>query len=71
MWKRKNDLYEIPEKPEKSKEQISMLWDAMYNHIPGILKEQNKRLGWQELKINFILVLVALILAALTTKVFG
>lgn len=66
MWHRKNCSYEIPKKPERQKDQISMLWDAMYNHIPGILKEQDRRFKWQDVKINFILAFVALILGALT-----
>lgn len=74
MWHRKNNnLYEIPEKPEKperQKDQISMLWDAMYNHIPSILKEQNRRFKWQDIKINFILVFVGLILASLSIYIY-
>ena len=46
----------MPEKPEKQGEQISMLWDAVFNHIPTKLK-------WVSVKLNFVLVFLALILA--------
>jgi len=50
-----------PEKPANQKDQISMLWDAVYNHIPS-------RLKWQDIKINFILafLMVVIVLAAIT-----
>lgn len=66
MWRKKNNPYEIPPKPRKLEDQVSTMWDAIYNHIPGILREHNKRLKWQDIKLNFILVFVGLILAALT-----
>jgi hypothetical protein len=47
-----------PQKPKNQKEQISMLWDAVYNHLPS-------RLNWQDKKLNFILIFMGLILAAL------
>ena len=52
----------MPEKPEKQKDQIAQLWDAVYNHIPTQLR-------WQNIKINFILVFVGLILAALVVGI--
>lgn len=48
----------IPEKPKTQKEQISMLWDAVYNHLPT-------RLGWIDIKIGFIMGFLGLILALL------
>lgn len=47
-----------PSKPQEQKDQISMLWDAVYNHIPA-------RLKWQDVKLNFILGFMALILVVL------
>lgn len=71
MWHRKNNnCYEIPPKPEKPEDQISMMWDAIYNHIPSILRQQDRRFKWQDVKINFVLALIALILALLATKLF-
>jgi len=46
----------IPEKPKTTKEQIDMIWDAIFNAIPH-------RFKWQDIKINFILAFLALILA--------
>ena len=45
----------IPAKPKTTKAQIDMIWDALFNEIPHKFK-------WQDVKINFILVFVALIL---------
>jgi len=47
----------IPQKPESKDEQVSMIWDALYNHVFHKLK-------WQDIKITFILVFVGLLLAA-------
>jgi len=49
----------VPEKPGRLEDQVSMLWDAVWNHIPA-------QLAWQDKKINFILTFVALILGLLT-----
>ena len=46
----------IPEKPKTTKEQINMIWDALFNAIPHHLKSQ-------DIRINFILAFMALILA--------
>lgn len=53
MGKRKED------KPNTLEEQISMLWEACFNHIPSQLK-------WLDIKLTFILTFVALILGLLT-----
>lgn len=45
-----------PEKPKKMREQVDQLWDAMYNHLPT-------RLHWQDIKINFILAILAILIA--------
>lgn len=55
MWKFKSNS-EIPKKPETQKEQISMLWDFVTNHI-------FTRVCTHDMKINFILILTGLILA--------
>lgn len=47
-----------PEKPQDRDEQISMIWDALYNHV-------FHRLKTQDMKINFICGFLALILALL------
>lgn len=46
---------QTPEKPDKQKDQISMLWDACFNDIPH-------RLKWQDVKINFILGFMGVVL---------
>ena len=61
-WKINND-YHIPDKPEKIKDQLAMLWDVMYNHLPHHLHAQDARIIWQDRKINFILVLLAILVA--------
>ena len=71
MWHRKNNnCYKVPPKPKTQKEQTSMLWDAVYNHIPSILRQQDRRLKWQDVKLTFVLIFMALILASLATKLF-
>ena len=73
MWKpwRKNNSYEIPPKPKSIDEQVSMVWDFLYNHLPEKLSEQDRKIWWQDIKVNFILVLVALILACLGARLFS
>jgi len=51
-------MNKMPDKPESMKGQIDMLWDAVYNHIPT-------RLKWQDVKLNFILGFLGLILTLL------
>jgi len=65
MWKpwQQNNTYAIPPKPEDSKEQTSMMWDFLYNHLPSRLNKQDYKILWQDRKINFILVLVAILVA--------
>ncbi len=48
----------IPKKPKSQKEQISMVWDALFN---GIIH----RVNFQDTKINFILGFMVLILGLL------
>lgn len=49
---------EKPQKPKDRDEQISMIWDALYNHV-------FHRLKMQDIKINFIFGFLALILGLL------
>ena len=65
MWKpwRNKNSYTIPEKPESPDEQTSMMWDFLYNHLPSRLANQDFKILWQERKINFILILVAILVA--------
>ena len=44
-----------PGKPDKQRDQISMLWDAVYNHIPT-------QLHWQNTKVNFVLAMLGLLI---------
>jgi len=48
--------HEIPQKPKAMKNQISMLWDAVYNHIPT-------QLSSQRMQMNFIMGILGLIMA--------
>ena len=63
-WKKKPD-YKIPLKPRIPNKQLSMIWEQCFNHLPGQLEKIDWRLHFQDIKINFILVLMALILAFL------
>ncbi len=48
----------VPEKPKSQKDQISMVWDALFN---GLIH----RVNFQDIKINFILGFMVLILGLL------
>ena len=65
MWKpwKINHNYEMPVKPVTTKEQTSMMWDFLYNHLPERLTKQDDKILWQDRKINFILILVAILVA--------
>jgi len=65
MWKpwKIDNNYKIPEKPKDPDQQVSMMWDFLYNHLPGRLNKQDYKILWQDRKINFILVLVAILVA--------
>lgn len=54
---------ETPDKPTKEKEQISMLWDAVWNHLPH-------QLNFMDTKINFILAFMALLMALVGVAIF-
>jgi len=54
-----------PKKPETQKEQISMLWDAVYNHL---FTGQH----WQGVMLKFVLAFLAVIIGLWAfDKVFG
>ena len=40
------EQYEIPEKPETIKEQTSMLWDAVFNHMPHRFDKMESNQRW-------------------------
>jgi len=46
----------LPVKPKGASKQIDCLWDIVTNHVWT-------RLLWQDIKINFVLVLLSIILA--------
>ena len=55
----------MPEKPKTRDEQISMIWDALFNHVFTALH-------WQDIKINFILTLIAILIGIIAlAKLIG
>jgi len=48
--------HDTPNKPKTHDEQMDMVWDALFNHIPT-------RLAWVDLKVNFILAFIGIVLA--------
>ena len=69
-WKKKNS-YKIPTKPRNPNKQLSMIWDYCFNHLPSKLEEQDDRLRWQDRKLNFMFVFLALLLACLGKLIFS
>ena len=67
MWKpwRNKNPYEIPPKPRSVNKQVSMVWDYLYNHLPGKLAEQDRRIRFQDYKIDFILAFLAILVILL------
>ena len=53
-----------PEKPTRQRDQIDMLWDGVFNHLPTKIK-------WIDVKVNFLMAFVALILALMGIMVYG
>jgi len=49
---------QMPEKPKTTKGQVDALWDICSNHILG-------RLRWQDVKLNFILGFMGLVMVVL------
>jgi len=62
FWQR-NTEYDIPPKPKAESDQVSMIWDFLWNHLPDRLNRQDYKILWQDRKINFILILVAILVA--------
>ena len=52
----------IPPKPANQKEQISDLWEAVYNHIPSQLRLVNIQIRFILAFITIVMVLVAITL---------
>lgn len=50
--------HKIPEKPKTQKDQVSVMWDIMCNHLLSWAK-------WQDVKMRFIMAFLALIIALL------
>lgn len=67
FWKR-NNHYKVPEKPATVDEQMSMVWDAMFNHLPGLMLRQQDRLDWCDVKMRFQLALLAVIVGFLACQ---
>jgi len=63
--------YVAPAKPEGLVEQVAMIWEAIFNggsllsRMYKLERAVSRRLKWHDTKLNFILVLLALILAML------
>ena len=53
----------MPEKPKTRDEQISMIWDALFNHVFTALH-------WQDIKITFILALIAILIGIIALAKF-
>ncbi len=52
----------LPDKPNKQKDQISDLWDAVFNHLPT-------QISWLNVKMNFTLVIMGIILALIAASI--
>ena len=70
FWQR-NSEYNIPPKPEAESDQVSMIWDFIWNHLPDRLNKQDYKILWQDRKINFILILVAILVACFGKMAFS
>jgi len=73
------DAYCAPAKPEGLAEQVAMIWEAIFNggsllsRMGRLERLVKSRLKWQDTKLNFILIMLALIMALLgilTSRVF-
>lgn len=61
-WKINND-YTMPEKPVKVEDQVSAIWEFLHNHLPSHLHAQDKRIIWQDRKMNFLLIMLMILIA--------
>lgn len=64
-----SEITSVPPKPHSQKQQISMLWDAVYNHLPTQLRQLYDKQQWQDKKTTFVLVMLALVLAFLAVLI--
>ena len=73
MWKpwSNNAAHEIPAKPRNPNKQLAMVWEYCFNHLPSKLARIDRRLWWQDRKLDFMCVLLALILGTLAANLFG
>ena len=77
LWREEETIeHKVPPKPADLQQQIDMIWEAVFNG-DGILKKLvvsyshvMRRLRWQDLKLNFIRVFLALLLACWGIEVF-
>ena len=54
---------EKPKKPEDEKEQISMLWDQMFNHLPTWMRFVEMRFNFNWLLFGIVIALLACLIA--------
>ena len=54
--------FETPEKPTAQKDQIAMMWESLYNHIPH-------KFQLIDLKMNFLLSLVGIEVALIAAVI--
>lgn len=54
----------MPEKPDTQEKKVDMIWDFCFNHLPS-------RLWFQDIKINFLLALLAILIACFAVESFG
>jgi len=55
-------MNDIPDKPDKQKDQISELWDACFNHLPTHIR-------WLNVKVNFILAMIGVVMAMVAVSI--
>jgi hypothetical protein len=65
-----SDIFDRPPpKPKTEKAQVDQLWDAMFNHLPSTLNAiktaAEKGDKWQNVKLNFVLGFLVLIMTFL------
>lgn len=58
-------MYELGRKPIRTNDQVSIIWDILANHLPHCLYDINHKIWWTNLKLNFILGFMALIVGLL------
>ena len=64
-WKNKNEN-KPPAKPRSPNRQLAMIWEQCFNHIPSQLEKIDWRLHFQDIKINFVLAFLAILVGLLT-----